>query len=77
MVLADTIVPGLEYEWTFSDGQVREYGEVYYTQGEAKVKFTIEEANFDLSLVKADDEDAAPVPVMVTLHLPMMTSSSI
>ena len=64
VVVADTIAPGLEYEWTFTDDQVREYNNIYYTKGETKVKFTITEANFDLSLKTADDETAAPAPVL-------------
>ena len=64
VVVADTIAPGLEYEWTFTEDQVREYNNIYYTQGETKIKFTITEANFDLSLKEADDETAAPVPVL-------------
>jgi len=64
VVVADTIAPGLEYKWTFTDDQVREYNNIYYTKGETKVKFTITEANFDLSLKTADDETAAPAPVL-------------
>lgn len=49
VVVADTITPGLDYEWKFTNDQVREYNNIYYTNGEAKVKFTVTEANFDLS----------------------------
>ena len=64
VVVADTIVPGLEYAYTFTDDLVREYNDIFYTQGETKVKFTIEEANFDLSLKAAEDESVAPAPVL-------------
>jgi len=69
VVVTDTIAPGLEYQWTFTDDQVREYNNIYYTKEETKVKFTITEANFDLSLKQAtgpagQEETAAPAPVL-------------
>ena len=64
VVVADTIAPGLEYEYTFTDDQVRKYNNVYYTKGETKVEFTIEEANFDLSLKTADGENISGGPVI-------------
>ncbi|MBQ4260115.1 MAG: hypothetical protein IJB84_07660 [Lachnospiraceae bacterium] len=64
VVVADTIAPGLAYEWTFTDDQMRDFGNVYYTKEESAIKFTVEEANFDLSLKTADDESVAPAPVM-------------
>ncbi len=69
VVVADTIVPGLEYKWEFTDDQVREYNGIYYTQDAAEVEFTIEETNFDLSLIQAtgpagEEETAAPAPVL-------------
>lgn len=64
-LVVDTMAPEfIVPEYTFSNDQVREYNSIYYTQGETKVKFTIDEANFDLSLKKADDEDAASAPVL-------------
>ena len=62
--VADTIAPGLTYKYTFTDNQVREYNDIYYTQGDTKVEFTIEEANFDLSLKTAEDETVAPAPIL-------------
>ena len=64
VVVADTIAPGLEYQYTFTNDQVRVYNNIFYTQGETKVKFTITEANFDLSLKAAADETVAPAPVL-------------
>lgn len=69
VIVTDTIAPGLEYEWTFTDNQVREYNNIFYTQKETKVKFTISESNFDLSLIQAtgpagQEENAAPAPVL-------------
>ena len=69
VIVTDTIAPGLEYQWTFTDDQVREYNNIYYTKEETKVKFTITEANFDLSLKQAtgpagQEETAAPAPVL-------------
>ena len=69
VVVADTIAPGLEYEWTFTDNQVREYNNIYYTKEETKLEFTITEANFDLSLKQAtvpegQEETATSAPVL-------------
>ncbi len=64
VVVADTIAPGLEYAYIFTNNQVNEHKGIYYTQGDVTVKFTIEEANFDLSLAAATDESAAPAPVL-------------
>ncbi len=62
--IADTVAPGLDCEFVFKNGQVREYNNIYYTKDKAEVVFTVSEANFDLSLKKSQDENKAAAPVV-------------
>ncbi len=64
VVVLDTKIPGLTVDYTFASNQMREYKDIYYTQGKTSVVFTIDEANFDLSLLTATDETKAPAPVI-------------
>ena len=47
VIVVDDITPELNAEYTFVDGKYNEFNDIYYTQGETKVEFTITEANFD------------------------------
>ena len=62
-LVLDTIAPGLEVQYIFTDDQKREYNNTYYTKGETKVQFTIDEANFDLACMTAEDETTNNAPV--------------
>ncbi len=62
--MADNITPTLSYKYTFTNDQVNEVNDIYYTQGETRIEFTIDEANLDLSLKKAEGEEAAATPTI-------------
>lgn len=64
VLVVDDQVPGLTVDYDFTSKQMREYQGIYYTQGDTTVKFTIEEANFDLSLMTAADEEHNQAPVV-------------
>ncbi len=49
VLVVDNTVPEIEAEYTFVNNQVREYNGVYYTQNKTDIKFTVTEANFDIS----------------------------
>ena len=49
VVIVDDVTAELSAKYTFTDDQSREYNDIYYTQGETKVTFTIDEANFDVA----------------------------
>ena len=48
-VVLDTKVPELDTKYEYASGQHREENDIFYTQGDVKVYFTIKETNFDLS----------------------------
>ncbi len=47
VIVVDNITPELDVQYTFVDGKYKEFNDIYYTQGDTKVTFTINEANFD------------------------------
>ncbi len=65
MLVVDTKVPNiLPVEYEFTSNQMNEHNCIYYTQGDINITFTIEEANFDLSLMTADGEEQNAAPVV-------------
>ncbi len=63
ILVVDTVAPGLDVKYIFTDDQKREYNNIFYTKGETRVQFTIDEANFDLTQKTADDESANKTPI--------------
>ena len=62
LVLDDTD-PVLNVEYLFNSKQNREYNNIFYTQDTTTVRFTIDEANFDLSLLTATGASKNKAPV--------------
>ncbi len=48
-LVLDTKVPELDTEYEYASNQHREENDIFYTQGDVTVYFTIKETNFDLS----------------------------
>lgn len=68
VIVVDNTAPTMNaidnVEYIFKDDQVNEKDDIYYTKGDVKVNFTIDEANFDLSLLKGENETDAPAPII-------------
>ena len=63
--VVDTGVSGLEASYTFINDQCNEYNDIYYTQGETKIDFTVAQAIFNTDLIKVNNivRDVAWTPV--------------
>lgn len=73
-LVVDNVAPGLDVKYFFTDGQNREYGDVYYTKSETTVQFTIDEANFDLALMTAEGETESAAPTVTVNDVPQNVS---
>lgn len=69
-LVVDSIAPGLDVKYIFANGQNREYEDIYYTQGKTTLRFTIDEANFDLALLTAEGEEKNAAPVVTINDVP-------
>jgi len=70
VVVLDTIKPGLDVVYTFTGDQSREHNNIYYTQGDTMIEFTIDEANFDLTKILAEGANANTEPVVTVNNIP-------
>ncbi len=64
VIVVDHADPVLTPTYIFTDNVSNEKNGIYYTQDKTTVQFKINEANFDLSLKAAKDEEKAPAPVV-------------